>query len=76
MSASRSVKKQAPAVSRSRIASWAGPPGASFGGGGGPSSRTSSRKYSATRPERRPSGPAPIHTSSPAAHSSSIHDGE
>ena len=38
MSASRSVKKHAPVASRSRIASCARPEGASFGGGGGPSS--------------------------------------
>ena len=33
--------------------------------GGGPIASASSRKYSATRPELRPSAPAPTHTTSP-----------
>ena len=40
-------------------------------GGGGARSRTWSRKKSATRPSSAPSAPAPIHTTSPLAHSSS-----
>ena len=75
-SVSRSVKKHGPARRRSRTASWTGSSGGSAAFGGGPISGASSRKYSATRPERRPSAPAPTHTTSPLAHSWSIHAGE
>ena len=43
---------------------------------GGPIEGASSRKYSATRPERAPAGPAPTHTSSPLAQRLSSHDWE
>ena len=77
-STSRSVKKHAPRSSRARIAACArsanaSPPRAAAGA---PSTGASSRKYSATLPLRRPSGPAPTHTTSPEAHSWSSHDGE
>src|SRR4051794_12716841 len=67
-SLSRSVKKHAPAESRVRMASGSGASGGS-GRLGAPSSGASSRKYSATRPERLPIAPAPTHTTSPAEHS-------
>ena len=44
--------------------------------GGGPMACASSRKYSATRPEFRPSDPAPTQTTSPEAQSWSSHAGE
>jgi hypothetical protein len=67
------VKKQAPCASRARIASCARSANVSALSGrrpaGGPSTAASSRKYSATLPLWRPSGPAPTHTTSPDAHS-------
>ena len=75
-SVSRSVKKHGPAARRSRTATWTGSLGGSALFGGGPISGASSRKYSATRPERRPSAPAPTQTISPDAHSWSIQAGE
>jgi hypothetical protein len=49
---------------------------ARVGGDGIPIASASSRKYSATLPELRPSAPEPTQTTSPDAHSSSSHVGE
>ncbi len=70
------MKKHGAAARRSRTATWAGSLGGSSFAGGGPIAAASSRKYSATRPERGPSAPAPTQTSSPLAHSWSIQVGE
>ena len=70
------MKKHGDALRRSRSTSCAGSPGRSPLYGGGPIASASSRKYSATLPELRPSAPAPTQTTSPLAQSWSIHVGE
>ena len=71
--------KNAGAWVRSPRTRWCSAP---LGGGdsvrpvaGGPMAEASSRKYSATRPERA-SAPAPTQTSSPLAQSESSHECE
>ena len=71
------MKKHAPAPSRARIAV------VGLGAGGSPrlagaagNGARSSRKYSATRPERRPIAPAPTQTTSPAEQSWSSQVGD
>ncbi len=53
-----------------RSASWAGPSGGGSGSGGA-TRRSVSRNPSAIRPSSAPIPPAPIHTTSPLAHSAS-----